>query len=114
MATLKPDITLIRGDSASILFTLEGQDLTGTTIFFTAKPALTNDTGDETAVITIETTSHSNPTAGETVIVLTPADTNVAPGEYFYDIQVKRDSNTITSIRARKLEVVADVTRRTT
>lgn len=118
MATLKPDITLIRGDSYSISFELteEGSpvDLTGSTVFFTAKPALTNDVSDNTAVISVEVTSHSDPTNGKTSIPLSSTDTDVTPAEYYYDVQVKRDDDTIVSIRARKLEIVADVTRRIT
>lgn len=118
MATLKPDISLIRGDSSSIAFTLTDSgspvDLTGSTVFFTAKAALSNDVSDNTAVITVEVTDHSDPTAGTTEIPLSSTDTDVPPGEYFYDVQVKREDDTIVSIPARKLEVVADVTRRTT
>lgn len=118
MATIKPDINLIRGDSSSIAFEFtEGgtaSDLTGATVFFTAKPALTNDTTDSTAVIEVEVTSHTDPTAGKTVIPLSSTDTDVTPGIYFYDIQVIRADDTVVSIPARKLEVFADVTRRTT
>lgn len=113
MATIKPDIELIRGDSSSIKFTLQGVDLTGATVFFTAKSEISDDLTDSDAAIAVEVTDHSNPTAGETIIPLTPTDTNVDPGVYFYDIQVKKGSTVITSIRARKLEVFADVTRRT-
>lgn len=108
----KSDIFLIRGDSASITFTISGLDLTGTTVFFTAKPALVDDSGDSTAVITKEVTVHSNPTAGVTIIELDSTDTDVTPGTYYYDVQIK-DGSTITSIPARKLTVYADVTRRT-
>jgi hypothetical protein len=117
MATLKPDIDIIRGDSSSIDFTLTDNgspvDLTGATVFFTAKPALSNDVSDNTAVISVEVTDHSDPTNGATVIPLSATDTDVTPGEYYYDIQVKKLDATIVSIRARKLEVFADVTRRT-
>lgn len=108
----RADIFLLRGDSATINFTLTNTDLSGSTVFFTAKPALTDDADDTTAVITKETTSHTNPTAGETAIILTPEDTDVEPGTYYYDIQVVIDVNTIISIPARKLIVYADVTRR--
>jgi hypothetical protein len=116
MASIKPDITLIRGDTSSIdfEFTSSGSaiDLTGATVFFTAKPDLTNDTTDSTAVISVEVTSHTDPENGQTIIPLTDDDTDVTPGIYLYDIQLKRADGTITSIPARKLEVVADVTRR--
>lgn len=113
MATLRPDISLIRGDTSTIEFTLEGIDLTGATVYFTAKPAYDDDVTDAAAVIAVEVTDHDDPENGHTIITLSNTDTNVTPGEYFYDIQVKRAGTVITSIRARKLEVFADVTRRT-
>lgn len=113
---LKKDITIIRGDTTSIDFTLTDGgtpvDLTGSTVFFTAKPALTNDVSDNTAVISVEVTSHTDPTAGETSIPLTASDTDVTPGEYYYDIQIKDATTNIISIEPRLLEIVADVTRR--
>jgi hypothetical protein len=109
-----PDIFIIRGDTTSINFTVAGVDLTGATVFFTVKPELTDDSTDTNAVITKEVTSHSDPTAGETVIELDSTDTDVEPGVYYYDIQIKRASGTILSIPARKLKIWADVTRRTT
>lgn len=113
MASLKPDIDIIRGDTVSIDFTIEGVDLTDATVFFTAKPALTNDADDSSAVIAVEVTDHIDPTGGVTAIPLSADDTDVTPGEYYYDIQVKKADGTIVSIPARKLEVFADVTRRT-
>lgn len=114
MATLKPDLKIIRGDTSSINFTLEGVDLTGSTVFFTAKAVIDDDVTDAAAAIAVEVTSHTDPTAGITVIPLTASDTNVTPGEYFYDIQVKKADGTIVSIPKRKLEVFEDVTRRIT
>lgn len=116
MASVKPDIKIIRGDSASIAFefTEAGSpaDLTGAIVFFTAKPELTDDVTDSSAVIAVEVTDPTDPTNGKTIIPLTDDDTDVAPGIYWYDIQVKRSDGTIASIPARKLEIVADVTRR--
>lgn len=116
MANLEPqkraDLFLIRGDSKTIKFTISGYDLTGSTVFFTVKPDLTNDAGDTNAVITVEVTDHLNPTGGVTEIPLSASDTDVAPGTYYYDIQIKKGS-TVTSIPARKCIIYADVTRRT-
>lgn len=113
-----PDINITRGDSESIRFELTDDgvavDLTGSTVFFTAKPALTDDDTDSTAVIHVEVTSHTDPTNGITTIPLSATDTDVAPGTYYYDIQVKKADDTIVSIRYRLLKVWADVTRRTT
>lgn len=111
----QPDLFIIRGDSVSINFTVAGVDLTGATVFFTAKSAIeADDAADATAVISTETVSHIDPTAGATVIELSPTDTNVTPGLYYYDIQVKKASGTIVSVPARKMRIWADVTRRTT
>ena len=111
MSTIRPDIVLIRGDSRNINFTLTGTDLTGTTVFFTVKPALDADATDAAAVIKVQVTDHIDPTAGKTVIPLSGTNTTVTPGDYFYDIQIK-NGDVITSIPARKLTVTADVTRR--
>jgi hypothetical protein len=112
----KPDIFLIRGDSGSINFSLPGVDLTGGTVFFTAKPTIDADVTDAAAVIDIEVTDFtgSDPTNGECVIPLSATDTSVAPGIYYYDIQVKTAGGTIISIPVRKLEVFGDITRRIT
>lgn len=113
MARIRPDITLIRGDSNSIIVNFDGVDLTGATVFFTAKSVL--DTADDTSAdIAIEVTEFDDPTSGEVIIPLTPEDTTVDPGDYFYDVQVKDSDGNIKSIPYRKLTVVADVTRRTT
>jgi hypothetical protein len=109
----KPDLFLIRGDSYSIPVSFSGINLTGSTVFFTIKPALTNDADDTTAVLAIEVTSHDDPTNGHTIIPLTSTDTEIEPGEYYYDIQIKNGA-TVTSIPARKVKIVADVTRRLT
>lgn len=107
----KPDLFIIRGDTYNIDFTA-GMDITGGTVFFTAKPTIADEANDTTAVITVEVTDHSDPTNGVTVIPLSSSDTNIDPGEYFYDIQIKVGS-TVTSIPVRKLKVYGDVTRRT-
>lgn len=116
MAT-RTDITLIRGDNSSIGFELTQDstavDLTGATVFFTAKPTLANESDDASAVIHVEVTDHTDPTNGKTSIPLSASDTNITPGTYYYDVQVKTAAGNIISIPARRLEVVADVTRRT-
>jgi len=112
----RADLFFIRGDTASINFSLPGVDITGGTVFFTAKPTIDADNADTSAVITIEVTDFtgSDPTAGECVIPLSATDTTVAPGNYYYDIQVKLADATIISIPVRKLVVLGDITRRTT
>lgn len=113
MATLRPDIFLIRGDTNSITVTFSGLDLTGGEIFFTAK-SVQDTVDDTTAAIKVQVTVFTDPTAGIVVIPLSATDTNVTPGDYFYDVQFKSAGGVVTSIPARKLRVSADVTRRTT
>lgn len=113
MATIRSDITLIRGDDSSIAFHIDGVDLTGGTVFFTAKPLLDNETDDAAAVMEVSVSSFTDPTNGNATIPLSSTVTNVSPGDYFYDIQVKTAAGKIISIPARKLTVVQDVTRRT-
>ncbi len=113
----KCDLTIIRGDNTDIEFVLTNDgvavDLTGSSVYFTAKPALTDDDNDSTAVIAVEVTVHTDPTNGKTVIKLYPEDTDISAGTYYYDIQIKSSTGVITSIKHRQLEVIADVTRRT-
>lgn len=109
----KIDLHLIRGDSYTIKFTISGMDLTGATVFFTVKSAIDADATDAAALIAVEVTDHLNPTAGVTEIPLSASDTTVTPGEYYYDIQVKKGS-TVTSIPVRRCKIYGDITRRTT
>lgn len=108
----KPDIFIIRGDDTSINFTVVGVDLTGATVYFTAKPTLSSDADDSEAVIEVVVTDHTDPTNGVTVIPLSHSDTDIDPGIYYYDIQVLTADNSVISIPARKLRVWGDVTRR--
>lgn len=118
---LKPDITLIKGDDRSIRFELIGEDgnpvdLTGSTVFFTAKSAFTDE--DVAAAISVTVSSFTSedddPTNGVVYIPLADTDTDVTAGEYYYDVQVKKADGTIVSIPYRKLKVIDDVTERTT
>jgi len=65
MSSIRSDITLIRGDSRNINFTLTGVNLTGATVFFTAKPTLANEETDATAVIEAQTSVFDDPTNGK-------------------------------------------------
>jgi hypothetical protein len=113
---LKPDLKLIKGDTYSIRFELtndnEPVDLTGSTVYFTAKAAFDDDTADNAAIIAVEVTDHTDPTNGLTDIPLSASDTTADAGEYYYDIQVKKADASIASIKYRKLEIYEDVTRR--
>lgn len=110
--------TIIRGDDRTINLDLtEGntqEDITGATVFFTAKPALTDDVTDTTAVISKTVTDIQPDEDGTYTIPLASSDTNKTPGIYHYDIQIKDTDGTIVSLPEGLLEIKADVTRRTT
>lgn len=111
-------LTIRRGDTTTItvVYTLDGVavDLTGSTVFFTVKPTMqNNETDDTTAVITETVTSHSDPTAGTTLIELSNTQTLVDIGTYYYDIQVKDASGNITTIDIGPCKVLPQVTART-
>lgn len=109
----RADLFIIRGDTASLPFTVD-MDLTGCTVFFTAKSTISNSADDSDAVIEVTVTDHDDPINGITTIPLSASDTDVTPGEYYYDIQIKDGDGNITSIPVRKLKIFGDVTRRTT
>lgn len=114
------NLMFYRGDTVGIPFTLTGVNLTGTTVYFTAKPIasiVTDSTADAAAIIAVQTTTHTDPINGNTVINLTPTQTNVLPGTYDWDLQTKDISGNIQTRVGKvlpQLTVLADVTRRTT
>jgi len=108
----RADLFIIRGDTVSLPFTVD-MDLTDCTVYFTAKSTISNSADDSDAVMSVTVTDHNDPTNGVTTIPLTSTTTNVTPGTYYYDIQIKDGDGNITSIPVRKLEVAGDITRRT-
>jgi hypothetical protein len=107
-------IQFYRGDTVNINLSLSGTDLTGATIYFTAKSVVDDDATDSAAVIKKDVTSHTDATAGQTTIALTSTDTNsVDPGIYGYDIQLKNSDDAISTLEVGQLKVLGDYTRRT-
>ncbi len=89
-------------------------DLTGTTLFFTVKTLANADNPDASSAIISKTiTSHYDPTNGRTRIELTSIDTDVPAGNYWYDIQLKDSAGKISSSEKGQIEVLQDITRRT-
>lgn len=77
------DIYIKKGDSGAINLDFN-IDITGSTVYFTAKTSL----DDSESVIQKTVTTHSNPSEGITSITLTSSDTNISAGEYYFDIQI--------------------------
>jgi len=107
---------IFRGDSREYLLTFTRDDgsaipITDWKIYFTVKKNYRDD--DTAAVIKKDVSVHYDPENGKTKISLLPVDTEVIPGNYFYDIQAKRAVNDIITVLAGKIEIKSDVTRRT-
>lgn len=111
---------LYRGDTReyALTFTDSNGDpinIDGWTIYFTLKKN-ERDTDDE-AALKKDTTEHE-PEVGKTKFTLTPSNTNdLKPAKYFYDIQVKKkdgDKDVIVTVVKGNLEILTDITRRTT
>lgn len=114
MTALSP---LYRGDSReySLVFTdSKGAviDITGWKVYFTLKQNHLIEDGE--AVIKKDITNHEAPKEGKTKIVLAPSDTdNLKPGNYFYDVQIKKPNGDVVTVVRGSLKIEPDVTRRT-
>jgi hypothetical protein len=109
-------IEIIRGDDVTLSITLT--DVNGTalnitdgTVFFTIKQNITDT--DTDALLKTSVTSHTNGAAGLTSIPLTATQTDITPGVYYYDLQVKDAQNRIQSTEIGKIIVSQDATTRT-
>lgn len=112
------DITLYRGADQDISFSYVGdsgtaRSLVGATVYFTVKPnPFDTDSDDSDATISATVTSHTNPSAGVTLISLTDTQTTVDPKVYFYDIKVKEDDGKVYVATTGRLTVTPNVTNR--
>lgn len=91
--------------------------LTGCTVFFTMKDqeydSDTNDTEAE-AKKTLTDLQDDNAADGIAIIVLDPEDTaELTPGEYFYDIKVKKADGTIYKVDEGTIALDGSPTNRT-
>lgn len=111
------DIQIVRGDDEAIELeftdelTSAAVDLTGSTIMFTVR-ASKSDTDDDNALIQKDVTTHSDPTSGKTTINLLKTDTDVATGDYYYDVQYVDTENKVKTLVIGKISIVQDVTKR--
>jgi hypothetical protein len=109
------NIEIKRGDTWSKILYFEDNncvhiDITGWTIYFTAKLDITDSDGDAEIEKTI--TVFSNPLNGEAELSLSSEDTDLATGNYFYDIQVKTNLDEIYTIVEGVLTITQDITTR--
>ena len=87
-------------------------DITGYTFYFTVKTTPDDVVDDSTALIQKTWTTHSNPTAGETILLVDAADTDIPKGTYFYDIQYKSPSGLVEGSGAKKFKILESATNR--
>ncbi len=118
MATINRNlIPLYRGDSREYNITFTNSsggaiDISEWKIYFTVKKNYSDS--DSQAIIKEDVTVHDDPVNGKTKITLLPVDTDhLIPARYYYDIQIKRGEENITTILQGKIRIKADVTRRT-
>ena len=112
-------ITIPKGTTYAITFTYKrdgvAADLTGATVYFTIKSAeFDSDADDSDALIKKDVTVHTDAESGETEITLSPTDTNVVPGDYFYDIKVKEADGDVYKAVEGKVKVDGSPTNRST
>ena len=106
-------ISFYRGDTVVLNFAFANTDLTGATVYFTAKTAVDNDLSDSSAVAQETVTDHTDPTNGITQITLEPVQTTVIdPGKYGYDIQLKTADGIVSTVEVGEVIVKGDYTRR--
>ena len=102
-----------RGDTVTFDIVIKDDDgnpidISGSTIIFTMKNNM--DDADPGILQKIQTT-HTNPTLGQSQIILSHTDTKaLVPGSFFYDFQLTLDNGDVQTIDLNKVSVMADVT----
>lgn len=109
-----PDVTV--GDYQPYNFTFtddEGNpfDITGWTLYFTLKRSAQDS--DDDALITKDITTHEAPLDGNTSFDLSSTETDVPPGIYVYDFQIKDADGEVRTLTIGTVEFTRDVTQRT-
>lgn len=110
------DLELVRGDDDAFEFTFSDElgaiDITDWTVFFTVRSD-NNEEDDTNAIIKKVITEHTDPEHGKTEIQITEEDSNQPIDSYYYDIQIKDDSNKIKTVVIGNIFIVQDVTKST-
>ena len=106
-------ITINRGDTYVRTINLldsagDPIDATGWTIYFTVRKnvADTSATSDTDKTV-------AGDVSGIHTLTVSSTETNITPGNYFYDIQIKKADDTISSSSSASFVINGDITRST-
>ena len=105
-----------RGDDFTMDLTIRDNegfrvDLTNCTVFFTIKENKT-DSDDEAILATDDGGGGNN--EGETKIEISSTESDIDPGTYYYDFQLVDSNNKVATLLSGTVEVLHDITKRTT
>lgn len=106
---------IIRRDDTDLQLTftdVDGNpiDLTGGTVYLTVKTRPSDS--DDDAVLAKELTEFDTPETGVCIIQIASDEADIAPGNYFYDVQLKLNDN-IASAKKGIIRVLSDITQKT-
>lgn len=83
------------------------EDITGWTVYFTAKANKTDS--DANAKISKKITTHTDAVSGKTQITLDTDDTNIDVGNYYYAIDYKDDEDQVGTLLEGRLTIFKPV-----
>ena len=115
MARAKTTLSLYRGDSYPIAFTLKDAptstpvDLTGCSLLLTVD-TLAEPPDDTTQLFQLTGVIDANPTTGK--VYFTPATTDTATvGSYYYDVQLTDADGNIRTVVKSTMTIAMDITK---
>lgn len=103
---------IVRGTTRAINLTFTAEDgtphdLTGGSVFFVATLDANPSSDADAAIDVTPVTSHTAPTLGQSRVVLTAAETRVAPGTYNFGAQAVLSDGTVVE-QTGKFKVTPD------
>lgn len=111
-------LEVTRGDTFKRFVTLKlglvGKDITGYKFYFAVKKTPSNVKDDNDALILKDITDFVDVNGGKFLLHLTPSDTDVQTGDYYYGIQYKKPDGSIQSTKGFNIfRINPDINRRT-
>lgn len=91
-----------------------GVDITGATVYFTVRDNNGLDaTDDNDVILKVAITSHTTPASGITKMLLTATNTDIVPGDYYWELQVVFTDGAVQTTTASILTILPDLTKGT-